>query len=111
MQLRFAREPRAAVRIDRDQLGQHLQRDVAMEVRVASAINLAHGARTERGDDLVRADAKTRREANDDGQLIEEPASDLSASNSDSTSRRSASSAVAAARNASRSSGGRSTAA
>ena len=33
-----------------------------MQVRVASAVHLAHGARTKWGDDFVRADAKTRAE-------------------------------------------------
>ena len=52
-QLRFALEPRQAVRIEREQLGQHLERDFAIELRVASAVHLAHGARTKRRDDFV----------------------------------------------------------
>ena len=61
-QLRFAREPRQAVRIEREPLGQHLQGDVAIQLRVARAIHLAHGARTKRGDDFVGTHSKTRGE-------------------------------------------------
>ena len=59
-QVRFARESRRAVRIECEPLGQHLQGDDAIQFRVACAVHLAHGARTERGDDLVGTDAKTR---------------------------------------------------
>ena len=61
-QLRLAREPRQAVRIECEPLGQHLQRDVAIQLRVARAVHLAHGARTEGGDDVVGTDPKTGRE-------------------------------------------------
>ena len=42
--LRLAREPDQPFRIERKQLGQHLDRYVAIELRIASAINLAHSA-------------------------------------------------------------------
>ncbi len=45
--LRFAAEPRQAIRIDREDLRQHLQRDVATELRIACAIDLAHPAGAE----------------------------------------------------------------
>ena len=38
-------------------LRQHLDRDVALEPRVARAVDLAHAARAERRQDLVRAEA------------------------------------------------------
>ena len=44
--VRFAREAREAFRILREGLGEDLQRDVALQFRVARAIHLAHGART-----------------------------------------------------------------
>jgi hypothetical protein len=42
--LRFAREPRQAVRIEREDLRQHLNRDIAIEFRIARAIHLPHSA-------------------------------------------------------------------
>ena len=48
--------PRESVRVYASHtLGQHLQGDVAMQFRVARAVDLAHAARPERGDDLVGA--------------------------------------------------------
>ena len=49
--LGFAGEPRQAIRIIRERVGQDLQRDVAIELRVARPIHLAHAARAERGVD------------------------------------------------------------
>ena len=51
--LRFTLEARQAIGIGREQLGQHLDRDVAVETRVAGAIDLAHAARAEHTGDLV----------------------------------------------------------
>jgi hypothetical protein len=42
--------------------GQHLDGDVAIEPRVARLVDLAHAARADRGDDLVRSQACTSRE-------------------------------------------------
>jgi hypothetical protein len=56
----FTREACQTVRIEREPFGQHLHGDVAMQVRVAGAVHLAHRARTKRADDFVRTDAKTR---------------------------------------------------
>ena len=44
-------------------LRQHLDRDVALEARVARAVDLAHAAGAERRQDLVRAEAVAGREA------------------------------------------------
>jgi len=41
---------------------QKLERDIALEPRVARPVDLSHAARSKRGDDLVRPDAKTRTE-------------------------------------------------
>ena len=54
--LRFALEPREPLGIGGERLGQDLDRDVATELRVARAIDLAHAAGPEGGEDLVRAD-------------------------------------------------------
>src|SRR5204863_7742647 len=56
--LRFALEPREAIGIGGDGIGQDLDRHVAIELRVARAIDLAHAAGAEWGDDFVRADAR-----------------------------------------------------
>ena len=55
----FAREPREPIGIECKPLGEHLQGDVAIEFRVASPIHLPHGARPERRDDLIGANADT----------------------------------------------------
>ena len=55
--LGFALEARQRVRIPREQVGQQLDRHVAIEPRVARAIDLAHASRAEGGLDDIRADA------------------------------------------------------
>ena len=50
---RLALEAGAHLGVGRQVLGQHLDRDVAPEARVARAVHLAHAAGAERGDDLV----------------------------------------------------------
>src|SRR5262245_28085846 len=52
----FALEPRAAIRIVRESGWQYLDRDVAIESRVARAIDLAHPAFAELGHHVVRTD-------------------------------------------------------
>ena len=54
---RFALEPRQPVRIVNDRIGQDLDRDVAVEARVARAIDLAHATGAESADDLVGTEA------------------------------------------------------
>ena len=48
--LRFALEARQAVGVGRERLGQDLDRDVAIELRVARAIDLAHAACADSGE-------------------------------------------------------------
>ena len=55
--LRLALKPREPLRIGGERLGQDLDRDVAIQLRVARAIDLAHAAGAERRQDLVRAEA------------------------------------------------------
>ena len=55
--LRFAREAREAIRIVSDSRQQHLDRDVAIQLRIAGAIHLAHASGAEGGEDFVRTDA------------------------------------------------------
>ena len=57
--MRFAPEPRQAVRIECEPPGQHLQGDFAIQLRVARAEHLTHGARTKRCDDFVGTHSKT----------------------------------------------------
>ena len=58
-QLRLAPEAGEAFGIGSEELGQDLQRDVAAELRVARAIDLAHAAGAEQGGDPVRAEPST----------------------------------------------------
>ncbi len=53
--LRFAREPRHPLAILRERVGQHLERHVAIERRVAGPEDLPHPARANRRKDLVDA--------------------------------------------------------
>ena len=55
--LRFALETGEAIRIAREGVRQDLQRDLAIQLGIARAIDLAHAAGPEGGEDLVRAEA------------------------------------------------------
>ena len=57
--LRFPPESREAIRIGRKRVRQDLQRDVAIELRVSRAIDLAHAARADQLDDRVRTEGLT----------------------------------------------------
>src|SRR5262249_19779899 len=57
-QLRLAFEPREALRIARQALGQRLDRHRAAEAGVARPIDFPHAAAAERGKDLVIAEAR-----------------------------------------------------
>jgi hypothetical protein len=54
---RFGFEPSACDRIVRQRVGDDLDRDVALQPRIAGAIHLAHPAGTEQVEDLVRANS------------------------------------------------------
>ena len=54
---RFALEPREPIRILREQVWQDFDRDIALQLRVACAVDLAHAALTDRLDDFVNAEA------------------------------------------------------
>ena len=58
--LRLALEPGEPLGILRERVGQDLDRHVATERRVARAIDLAHAAGAEGGEDFVRAEAACR---------------------------------------------------
>ena len=60
--LRLALEAHQAIRIAGERRRQHLDGDVAIELRVAGAIHLAHAARAERAGHLERADPCTARQ-------------------------------------------------
>jgi hypothetical protein len=61
--LRFATEARQTIRIVGDRRQQHLDRHVAIQLRIARAIHLAHPAGTERRHDFVGTEFRSRREA------------------------------------------------
>ena len=56
--LRFAREPREPIGIVRERVRQDLDRDVAIQLRVARAIHLAHAAFADLRGDFVDAEAR-----------------------------------------------------
>ena len=58
--VRFLFEAGAPGLIAGDIPGQDLERDLASQASVASAIHFAHTARAERGDDLIRTQAGAR---------------------------------------------------
>jgi hypothetical protein len=53
----FSRKAGQAIRIERERVRQHLQRDVTIQLAVSGAIHLAHTARAEGRDDFVGAEA------------------------------------------------------
>ena len=60
---RFLQEARDAIGIAADRLGQDLDRDVALQLRIARAIHLAHAAGADRVEDLERTKPRAGREA------------------------------------------------
>jgi len=58
--LRFAIEPREPVGVARERIGQDLQRNIAIELRISRAEHLAHPANTDARDDFVDAEARAR---------------------------------------------------
>jgi hypothetical protein len=60
--LGFPLEARARFRVAREMLWQDLDRDVAIQLRVAGAIDLSHPARAQRRQNLVRAEASSGRQ-------------------------------------------------
>ena len=58
--LRLALESGKPLRIRREGLRQHLNRDVAIELGIARPIDLAHSPGADEREDLVRAEASTR---------------------------------------------------
>src|SRR6516165_6328716 len=59
--VRFAVEAREPIRVAREHLRQPLERDVTIELRVSGAIDLAHAAFADFGDDIVRSEAAANR--------------------------------------------------
>ena len=54
--LRFALEPREAIRVGRERLGQDFDGNVPIELRVARAVDLAHAAGANGGEDFIGAE-------------------------------------------------------
>jgi hypothetical protein len=55
--LGFALKPRDSLRVGGERLGQDLDRNGAIELRILRAVDLTHAAGAERRPDLVRAEA------------------------------------------------------
>ena len=64
--LRFAREPRQPVGVAGEGVGQDLQRDIAIELRIARAKHLAHAAGADLGGDFVGTEAGARGQSHGD---------------------------------------------
>ena len=60
---RFLLEPALAIGIARERRRQNLDRDLALQLRVAGAIDLPHAAGAEPAEDLESADSITRGQA------------------------------------------------
>ena len=58
----FAMKPGEAIRISGEGVGEYLDGDVALQSRVAGAIDLAHSASAERGENFVRPESAPRLE-------------------------------------------------
>lgn len=56
--LRLSLEAGEAIRIIREDVGQDLQRTLAVELRVGALPNLSHAALTKEGSDVVMADRR-----------------------------------------------------
>ena len=56
--LRFELEAAEPVGVDRERFGEHLESDIALEPSVTSFVDFAHSARTDGGEDLVRAEKR-----------------------------------------------------
>ena len=61
--LRFALEAGEPIGIGREHVRQDLDRDIAPELRIARAIDLAHAAGPDQGGDFIRAEAGAGRES------------------------------------------------
>jgi hypothetical protein len=66
--LRFAAEAGETIRVARHRGQQNFDRDVTIQHRVVRSIDLAHAARTEGGEDVVRADACARDQRQEGGR-------------------------------------------
>ena len=58
--LRFALEARQAIGIARERFGQDFDRDVAIQLRIARAIHLAHAAGADLAGDFIWAESGAR---------------------------------------------------
>ena len=65
--LRFALEAREPIRIGRERVRQDLQRDVAIQLRVARAIDLTHAARAEQRNHFVGTDTSAVANGHENG--------------------------------------------
>ena len=66
---RLVLEAQPRFRVGRERAGQHLDGDRAIEPGVARAVDLAHSARAERGDDFVGTETGARVERHGNGAL------------------------------------------
>ena len=60
--VRLAREARPPIGIVHERVGQNLQRDIALQLRVVRAIHLAHAAFADQPRDAIRTDRRARLE-------------------------------------------------
>src|SRR5262245_16054275 len=66
--LRFPPESRKAIGIRRERVRQDLEGDVAIELRIASSIDLTHAAGADERDDLVRTEPGAGRQRHEEAR-------------------------------------------
>ena len=54
----FPLKSREPLRSDWERIPEYLQRDVAIQLQIARPVDLAHPARADLGDDLIRAETR-----------------------------------------------------
>ena len=71
--LRFPLEPPKALVVLRERFGQHLNRDLTVELRITRAVDLTHSARSDGSDDLVVGELRSYFEAHIQEHLNKKP--------------------------------------
>ena len=68
--LRFAREPRETVRIEKKGVGQDLQSNVAIQLRIAGAVDLSHATFADQRGDFVDAETGASRQGHEVNAIL-----------------------------------------
>jgi hypothetical protein len=66
----LALEPGEAIGIVNEQVGQNLQGDIAIQLRIAGSVDLTHTAFADQGGDFIRTEARARSQSQENGEII-----------------------------------------